>query len=135
MQRRVLIGLLLGFCGVVMFGVTLPMTRLALDDLGPWFISFGRATIGGVLAVLLVLVMGRRVPLRGRTLRDLLVATVTLVFMFPLLMAVATQTVPASHGGVVRGLLPPPRPVRPEEARPVRPESDPAGEAGRRPGR
>ncbi|MBB6306883.1 DMT family transporter [Xanthobacter tagetidis] len=106
MQRRVLIGLLLGFCGVVMFGVTLPMTRLALDDLGPWFISFGRATIGGVLAVLLVLAMGRRVPLRGRTLVDLLVATVTLVFMFPLLMAVATQTVPASHGGVVLGLLP-----------------------------
>ncbi|MEP9351573.1 DMT family transporter [Xanthobacter sp. KR7-225] len=106
MQRRVLVGFLLGLCGVVVFGATLPMTRLSLDDLGPWFISFGRATIGGVLAVGVLAAIGRPRPLRGRILVDLLLATATLVFIFPLLMAVAIQTVPAAHGGVVLGLLP-----------------------------
>lgn len=107
MQRRILLGFLLGLCGVVIFGATLPMTRLALGGLSPAFISFGRAALGGVLALALVLALRRPWPLSSpRTVRDLALAAACLVFAFPLLIAVASQSVPAAHGGVVLGLLP-----------------------------
>lgn len=107
MDRRLLLGLLSGFVGVVMFGATLPFTRLALAELSPWFITFGRAALAGALALALVLALRRPWPLRDRAaMRDLCVAAACLVFGFPLSMAIAMQTVPAAHGGVVLGLLP-----------------------------
>ncbi len=42
---RILLGLGLGFVGVVIFGATLPMTRLAVAALDPWFVTFGRAGV------------------------------------------------------------------------------------------
>lgn len=107
MQRRILLGFLLGVCGVVLFGATLPFTRLALASFNPWFITFGRATLAGMLALALILALRRPWPLSSpKTLRDLAVAGFCLVLVFPLCIAVATQTVPAAHGGVVLGLLP-----------------------------
>lgn len=101
------LGLLLGFVGVVMFGATLPLTRLALGELNPWFISFGRAALAGMVALVLVIVLRRPMPFREpAVLRDLALASLGLIFGFPVLIAVATQTVPAAHGGVVLGLLP-----------------------------
>ena len=44
------LGLLLGLAGVVIFGATLPITRLAVADLSPWFVTFGRAALAGVWA-------------------------------------------------------------------------------------
>ena len=49
-------GLLLGLAGVVMFALTLPMTRLAVGDasqpqLPPAFVTAGRAALAGVLSV------------------------------------------------------------------------------------
>ncbi|MFS8036481.1 DMT family transporter [Xanthobacter sp. AM11] len=107
MDRRLLLGLVLGFVGVVMFGATLPFTRLALGEMSPWFISFGRAALAGLVALVMVVATRRPWPLREpATMRALAVASLCLIFGFPLLMAVATQTVPAAHGGVVLGLLP-----------------------------
>lgn len=107
MQRRILFGFLLGVCGVVLFGATLPFTRLALASFNPWFITFGRATLAGVMALALVLALRRPWPFSSaRTVRDLAIAGFCLLLVFSLCIAVATQTVPAAHGGVVLGLLP-----------------------------
>lgn len=107
MQRHILIGFLLGLGGVVIFGATLPMTRVALADLNPFFITFGRATLAGFLALALLLVLRRPWPLSSpKTIRDLAIVGLCVVFGFPLLMALAMQSVPAAHGGVVLGLLP-----------------------------
>lgn len=107
MDRRSPLGLLLGFVAVVMFGATLPMTRLALHDLSPWFISFGRAALAGFAALGLVLAFRRPWPFRQKAVFwRLAIAAAGLIFAFPLLIAVATQTVPAAHGGIVLGLLP-----------------------------
>ncbi|MFG1286786.1 DMT family transporter [Xanthobacter versatilis] len=106
-NRQSPLGLVLGLVAVVMFGATLPMTRLALYDLSPWFISFGRAALAGFCALAVVLVLRRPWPFGAReTRRDLALATLALVFGFPILIGVATQTVPAAHGGIVLGLLP-----------------------------
>lgn len=107
MDRRLPLGLFLGFIAVVMFGATLPFTRFALAELSPWFISFGRAALAGIVSLGLVIALRRPWPFgEPATRRDLALASLGLIFGFPLLIAVATQTVPAAHGGVVLGLLP-----------------------------
>ena len=102
--RREALGLVLGLLGVVIFGGTLPATKLALADFSAGFITFGRAALAGAAAAVLLLALRRPWP-RGR-LRPLLASALMLVFAFPGFMALAMGTVPASHGGVVLGVLP-----------------------------
>jgi drug/metabolite transporter (DMT)-like permease len=101
---RLLAGLLLGFAGVVIFGATLPATRLALQGFDPAFIAFARAFLASLAAGVTLLIL--RKPWHRRDLGPLLLIGVTLVFGFPLFVNVAMQTVPASDGGIVLGLLP-----------------------------
>jgi drug/metabolite transporter (DMT)-like permease len=104
-MSRETLGYLLGLLGVVIFGATLPATRLAVADLAPWFVTMGRAAVAGLLA-LGVLAMLRR-PLPPRDLwPDLVLASVALVIGFPGLIGLAMLTVPANQGGVVLGVLP-----------------------------
>ncbi|OCW58651.1 multidrug transporter [Hoeflea olei] len=99
-----LAGLAIGFVGVVIFGATLPATRIALEGFSPAFITFGRATIAAVVAAIALVMRRKRFPRRHAL--TLLGAGVLLVYGFPLFSSVAMQTVPASHGGVVLGVLP-----------------------------
>jgi drug/metabolite transporter (DMT)-like permease len=102
---RQTLGMGLGFIGMVIFGGTLPATRLAVAGLDPFFITVGRAAASGLLAAVLLLMLRRRWP-SPRQIRTMLICIVTLVLGFPGLMALSMQTVPASHGGVVLGILP-----------------------------
>src|SRR5438105_11350963 len=47
--------LLLGFLGVVIFGLTLPATRLAVADFDPLFVTAGRSLVAAALASLTLL--------------------------------------------------------------------------------
>ena len=102
---RILLGLAIGFVGVVIFGATLPMTRIAVGHLDPWFVTFGRAAVAGLVAVVVLVATGRRLPLR-RDLPLYGVVMACLITGFPAFTALAMVTVPASHGGVVLGILP-----------------------------
>ncbi|MBR0869223.1 DMT family transporter [Bradyrhizobium tropiciagri] len=104
-HSRERIGLLLGFVGMVIFGGTLPGTRLAVAAIDPFALTAMRAAIAG-LCSLAVLVVLRR-PLPPRPLWPQLVLTMLcVVVLFPLLMAMGMQRVDASHGGVVFGGMP-----------------------------
>jgi drug/metabolite transporter (DMT)-like permease len=102
---RETLGLLLGLLGVAIFGGTLPATRLAVADLAPWFVTFGRAAIAGAMAVAVLVVARRSLPSRAM-LPDMVIASVCVVIGFPGLIGLAMQTVPSAHGGVVLGVLP-----------------------------
>ncbi|WEF51334.1 DMT family transporter [[Pseudomonas] carboxydohydrogena] len=102
---RQTLGMGLGFIGIAIFGGTLPATRLAVEGLDPFFITAGRAAASGLLSAALLLMLRRRWP-NMRQIRTMLICIVTIVFGFPGLMALAMLTVPASHGGVVLGILP-----------------------------
>ena len=104
MSRQTL-GIGLGFIGIAIFGGTLPATRLAVEGLDPFFITAGRAAASGLLSATLLLILRRRWP-SARQIRTMLICIVTIVFGFPGLMALAMLTVPASHGGIVLGILP-----------------------------
>jgi len=103
-RSDVTIGLWLGFLGVAIFGVTLPVTKLALADFSPWFITFARALLAGVAAAVTLAVLRRPAPWARSG--AILASSLMLVVGFPGFMAVAMQSVPASHGGVVLGILP-----------------------------
>lgn len=104
-SSRVLAGMLVGFVGVVIFGGTLPFTRLAVADLDPWFVTAGRAAIAGALAGAVLLAARRRMPGRAALVR-LSIASLCLVGAFPIATGFAMTRVEASHGGVVLGILP-----------------------------
>jgi drug/metabolite transporter (DMT)-like permease len=102
---RETVGLLLGFVGVVLFGGSLPFTRLALESLDPWFVTAARAALAGLLAAAVLLVRRRPLP-NGRMLAKLALISLFLVAGFPGFTALAMQSVGASHGGVVLGVMP-----------------------------
>ncbi|QJP15638.1 DMT family transporter [Starkeya sp. ORNL1] len=102
---RETLGMWLGLLGVVLFGGTLPATRLAVVGLDPLFITVGRAAVAGVLSAGILLLLRRRLPIPSQ-LRTMALAGSMITIGFPWLMALSLQTVPASHGGVVLGILP-----------------------------
>ncbi|MGZ5237670.1 MAG: DMT family transporter [Caldimonas sp.] len=108
--RHESLGLALGLLGVVIFAMTVPMTRLAVGpaadpQLPPLFVTAGRAAFAGGLAALYLLAV--RAPWPGRRHRlALLVSALGTVVGFPLLLALALRRVDAMHAAVVTGVLP-----------------------------
>lgn len=99
------LGLALGLVGMVLFGLTLPMTRLAVLEFDPVFVFVGRALIAAACSAAYLLAIRAPIPARRDWLRIAGVAA-CVVFLFPLLMAIAMRYAPSSHGGVVLGVLP-----------------------------
>jgi drug/metabolite transporter (DMT)-like permease len=99
------LGLLLGFVGVCVFAGTLPFTRIAVEHLSPGFITTGRAATSGLIAAALLIALRRPLPDRS-TIWKIALASLALVGGFPIFTALAMQSVPAGHGGVVLGILP-----------------------------
>jgi drug/metabolite transporter (DMT)-like permease len=104
-SRRERLGLLLGFVGMAMFGGTLPATRIAVSAIDPIALTALRTAIAGICSLALLLVLRRPLPPRALWFQ-LAVTMLCVSFLFPFLMALAMQTVDASHGGVVMGILP-----------------------------
>ena len=120
-------GLWLGLLGVIIFAVTLPMTKLAVGtlaqpQLSPWFITFGRAAVAGLLSILYLTWQYQSAKDVNSTTKKtnqrvwklpsasewgLLAFTACgVVVGFPLFLSLALQYVPSTHGAVVTGLMP-----------------------------
>lgn len=102
--NKLLKAYLLGILAVIGFGGTLPVTKIALADFSPEFITFARSLIAAILAITLLSIFRKKLYHPNNV--EIFIAGLLLVFGFPGLMAFAMQTVPASHGGVVLGFLP-----------------------------
>src|SRR5882672_5051402 len=90
------LGLLLGFIGMAIFGGTLPATRLAVSGFDPLALTALRTATAGLCALVLLLVLRRPLPPR-RLWFQFVIAMLCLGILFPLLMALAVQTVDGSH--------------------------------------
>jgi len=99
------LGLVLGLIGMCLFAGTLPATRLAITGFDPLFLTAARAAIAGSAGAIVLLLTRRHLPPRSLWL-EIFGAAFFTVLAFPLLTALAMATVPASHGGVVLGILP-----------------------------
>jgi drug/metabolite transporter (DMT)-like permease len=104
------LGLWLGLLGVLIFAVTLPMTRMAIGpadapQLSPWFVTFGRAVLAGLLSIGVLLATRSPWPNASQR-RPLFFAMLGNALGFPLLLGFALRTVTASHAAVIIALLP-----------------------------
>jgi drug/metabolite transporter (DMT)-like permease len=102
--------MLLGLLGVLIFAMTLPMTRLAVGpaeapQLPPLFVTAGRAAGAALLSLIYLRLSGARRPERTDLL-PLLATALGTVVGFPLFIALALREVPAMHAAVITGVLP-----------------------------
>ncbi|MBV7462350.1 MULTISPECIES: DMT family transporter [unclassified Acidovorax] len=103
-----------GLVGVTLFAATLPMTRLAVGptdapQLSPWFVTFGRAAVAGLLSIAYLWLQharGRLNPPQKAEWPLLAITAFGVIVGFPLFLALALRHVPSTHGAVVTALLP-----------------------------
>ena len=103
-------GLWFGLLGVLIFAMTLPMTRLAVGaasepQLPPLFVTAGRAAFAGLLSIAYLWLTRSPLP-RREDLAGLAVCAAGTVLGFPLFLALALRHVDATHAAVVTGVLP-----------------------------
>lgn len=102
-------GLMLGALGVLVFSLTLPMTKIAMEAgaLNAWFTWAGRTVLGAVAGIVFLLAKGKdyRWPPR-EAWWPIIGATFGIVFGWPLVNTIALQSTDASHAAVVNGILP-----------------------------
>lgn len=103
-------GLWLGVLAMALFGLTLPMTRLAIGsaaapELSPWFVTWGRAVLAALLSACFLLFTRSPWPARAHW-PGLAIATLGNAIGYPLLLAMALRSVSASHAAVITALLP-----------------------------
>ena len=110
MKAQEVRGLWLGALGVVIFALTLPMTRLAVGtpeapQMSGAFIALGRAVVAAGLSAVFLLATHAVLPAR-RDWWPLAVTAGGVVFGFPLLTSIAMRHVEAVHASVIVGVLP-----------------------------
>src|SRR3954469_3314055 len=76
-------GVVLGALGILGFSFSFPATRLAVADLDPWLVAFGRATIAAILAAGYLLATRAPRP-SGKDVRSLAIVATGVVVGFPL---------------------------------------------------
>ena len=106
-QRR---GLLLGLVAVVIFSVTLPVTRLAVGtpdapQLSGTFVALSRAVLAAGLSIVYLLAVRAPWPERSQWL-PLTVISLGVVLGFPICTSLALQQVEAVHASAILGMLP-----------------------------
>jgi drug/metabolite transporter (DMT)-like permease len=105
MQNKETKGMLLGFIAIAAFSITLPATRLAVSEIHPSIIGFGRSVVAGIVAALILFITRQRRP-NVDQIKSLAIVASGVVIGFPFLSAWAMRTVHASHGAVLIGILP-----------------------------
>jgi drug/metabolite transporter (DMT)-like permease len=98
-------GYALGFLAVVLFSFTVPMTRLAVPDLGATVVGLGRGLLASVIAATVLLI--RREPIPPRRYWPVFIrVALGVTIAFPILTSLALRHLPSSHGAVVTGIQP-----------------------------
>jgi drug/metabolite transporter (DMT)-like permease len=98
-------GYALGAVGVLLFSFTVPMTRLAVPDLGPTVVGLGRGLVAAFIAGAVLLIRREPIPPR-RYWPVFLRVALGVTIGFPILTSLALQHLPSAHGAVVTGIQP-----------------------------
>lgn len=98
-------GMLIGFVGILIFSLTLPITKIAVQSFNPYFIAFGRAALAGIAAASYLFMTKASLPSQSEFIKLIIIA-LGVVFGFPIFTTVAMTHGASSHGAVILGLLP-----------------------------
>ncbi|WP_323121700.1 DMT family transporter [Burkholderia alba] len=105
MNSRETRGMLLGLIGVMIFSLTLPMTRIVVETFHPLLNGLGRALLAAIPAAALLWWRRERLPSRAQ-MKSLAIVSAGVIIAYPVFSAWAMKSVPAAHGAVVNGLQP-----------------------------
>lgn len=105
MTQRENQGMALGLLAVIIFSLTLPMTRVVVQDINPLLAALSRAVMAAIPAAALLLWRREKMPTFAQ-FKGLCLVVVGVILGFPILSCWAMQTLPASHGALVNGLQP-----------------------------
>ncbi|WP_340616244.1 DMT family transporter [Xenorhabdus entomophaga] len=94
-----------GFLGVLIFSGSLPATKVAVMNFDPIFLTVARASIAGLLALIILFVFKEKRPVSNQ-LVSLFIIAMGVVIGFPLLTALALQHITSAHSILFLGLLP-----------------------------
>lgn len=98
-------GMLIGFIGVAIFSLTLPFTRIAVQEMNPFYISFGRGVIAGLCGLVLLIATKSSLPTKTQ-IKKIFITAFGVVYGFPIFTSLAMKTLPSAHSGIVLGILP-----------------------------
>lgn len=98
-------GMLIGFIGILIFSLTLPVSKITLLSFNPYFIAFGRATLAGAVALAYLIYKSERAPTKVDFVKFVVIA-LSVVFGFPIFTTVAMTHGSSSHGAVILGMMP-----------------------------
>ena len=94
-----------GLIGIIVFGFTLPVTRIAIESLDIIFVGLGRAVLAAILAGLILFFYKQPIPAKSHWLA-IVITSLGVVVGFPLFATIAMKYGTASHGGVILAILP-----------------------------
>jgi drug/metabolite transporter (DMT)-like permease len=98
-------GMLIGFIGILIFSLTLPVTKIAVLSFNPYFIAFGRAALAGIFALAYLAFTKESTPSKVDFIKFAVIA-LGIVFGFPILTTLAMTHGSSSHGAVILGMMP-----------------------------
>ncbi len=98
-------GMLIGFIGILIFSLTLPVSKIAVLSFNPYFIAFGRAVLAGLVALAYLVYKKEAIPPKGDFTKFVVIA-LGVVFGFPIFTTVAMTHGSSSHGAVILGMMP-----------------------------
>ena len=98
-------GMLIGFIGIFIFSLTLPVSKVAVLSFNPYFIAFGRAALAGLAALIYLALKKEATPTKVDFIKFVVIA-LGIVFGFPILTTVAMAHGSSSHGAVILGMMP-----------------------------
>lgn len=94
-----------GLIGVIIFGGSLPATRVAIEGFSPFFLTSARAAIAGFAGMALLVAFRQPRPTQSQII-PLILISLCVVIGFPLLTAMTLQHITAARSIVFIGLLP-----------------------------
>jgi drug/metabolite transporter (DMT)-like permease len=98
-------GMLIGFIGILIFSLTLPVSKIAVLSFDPYFIAFGRATLAGMVALVYLLYKKEIMPSKADFTKFVVIA-LGVIYGFPIFTTVAMTEGSSSHGAVILGMMP-----------------------------
>lgn len=98
-------GMLIGFVGILIFSLTLPVTKIVLVSFNPYFIAFGRALLAGLFALAYLSYAKASLPTKSDVVK-LAVIALGVIFGFPILTTIAMEEGSSAHGAVILGMMP-----------------------------
>jgi drug/metabolite transporter (DMT)-like permease len=105
MNRTQIQGIAFAFFAVVLFSLSLPMTRWALESYSPLFTATGRAVIAALPAILFLKIAGERLLPPGHY-REFFYTLLGAVFGWPILIALALMRTETAPVAVVASIMP-----------------------------